>query len=197
MAGFQKRHPDISLRIPTPLNNVRARMLNKEVTNKYFNDLNEGLSQPKLKTESKRIWNIDETNVSLTHKPSRVLAECSQRNVPGRVGNSRDGVSVLACINAAGEVILPMVIVKGLTEKSLNAYNVVEGPQGCKYTYQKKAWMEDVLGVTWFKDHFLKHCGPERPQIIILDSHSSHETLKSLVTTTSHFLRCRRTQHNI
>lgn len=85
MAGFQKRHPDISLRIPTPLNyiNVRARMLNKEVTNKYFNDLNEVLSQLKLKTEPKRIWNIDETNVSLTHKPSRVLAECSQRNVPG------------------------------------------------------------------------------------------------------------------
>lgn len=69
MAGFQKRHPDLSLRIPTPLNNVRARMLNKEVTNKYFNDLNEGLSQLKLKTEPKRIWNIDETNVSLTHKP--------------------------------------------------------------------------------------------------------------------------------
>lgn len=109
-----------------------------------------------LKTEPKRIWNIDETNMSLTHKPSRVLAECGQRNVPGRVGNSRDGVSVLACINAAGEdIIPPMVIVKGLTEKSLKAYNVAEGPQGCKYTYQKKAWMEDVLGVTWFKDHAL------------------------------------------
>lgn len=40
-------------------------MLNKEVTNKYFNDLNEVLSQLKLKTEPKRIWNIDETNVSL------------------------------------------------------------------------------------------------------------------------------------
>lgn len=65
MAGFQKSHPDISLRILTPLNNVRARMLNKEVTNKYFNDLNEVLSQLKLKTEPKRIWNIDETNVSL------------------------------------------------------------------------------------------------------------------------------------
>ncbi|KAJ8309096.1 hypothetical protein KUTeg_013970 [Tegillarca granosa] len=43
-------------------------------------------------------------------------------------------------------------------------------PLGAKYTYQKKAWMEDILGVSWFKDHFLKHCGPERPQIIILDS---------------------------
>ena len=37
--------------------------------------------------------------------------------------------------------------------------------------------MEDILGVTWFKDHFLRYCGSERPQMIILDSHSSHETI--------------------
>jgi hypothetical protein len=84
---------------------------------------------------------------------------------------------VLAYVNAADQDIPPIVIVKGLTEKSLNAYNVAEGLAGTKYTYQRKAWKEDVLGVTWFKNHFLKHCGPERPQIIILDSHSSHETL--------------------
>lgn len=74
MAGIQKRNPDISLHTPTPLNNLRARMVNKEVTNKYFYDLNGVLSQLKLKTEPKKISNIDETNVSLTHKPSRVLA---------------------------------------------------------------------------------------------------------------------------
>lgn len=38
----------------------------------------------------------------------------------------------------AGEDIPPMVIVKGLAEKSLNAYNVAEGPPGCKYTYQRR-----------------------------------------------------------
>ncbi|KAJ8300593.1 LOW QUALITY PROTEIN: hypothetical protein KUTeg_022112 [Tegillarca granosa] len=106
-----------------------------------------------------------------------ILAEVGQRNVPGRVGNCRDGVTVLACINAAEDDIPPLVIVKGLTEKAVKAYNVVEGPVGTKYTYQKKAWMEDILGVSWFKDHFLAHCGRERPQIIILDSHSSHETV--------------------
>ncbi|XP_033725586.1 uncharacterized protein LOC117315461 [Pecten maximus] len=177
LEGFSKRHPDVSLRSPTPLNNVRARMLNLEVTRKYFHSLNQTLISLNLHQKPKAIWNIDETNVSLTHKPSKVLAELGQRNVPGRVGNCRDGVTVLACINAAGEDIPPLVIVKGLTEKALRAYNVSESPNGTKFTYQKKAWMEDVLGVQWFENHFLKHCGPERPQLIILDSHSSHETL--------------------
>ena len=115
--------------------------------------------------------------MSLTHKPCKVLADVGQRNVPGRVGNSRDGVTVLACINAAGRDIPPLVIIKGLTEKSLRSYGVESGPPGMSYTYQKKAWMEDLLGLKWFEDHFLKHCGPERPQLILLDSHSSHETL--------------------
>ncbi|KAJ8301817.1 hypothetical protein KUTeg_020804 [Tegillarca granosa] len=83
----------------------------------------------------------------------------------------------MTCVNAAGDDIPALIIVKGLTEKALRAYNISEGPVGAKYRYQKKARMEDVLGVSWFQDHFLKHCGPECPQIIILNSHSSHETL--------------------
>lgn len=175
--GFRKRNPDIVFRSPTPLNNVRARMLNPEVTKKYFAGLEKTLTELNLMDKPKQIWNIDETNVSLTHKPSRILAEVGQKNVPGRVGNCRDGVTALACINASGCDIPPLVIVKGLTEKAVHAYNVREGPTGTKYTFQKKAWMEDLLGISWFNDHFLKHCGPERPQLIILDSHSSHETL--------------------
>lgn len=174
MAGFQKRHTDKSLRTSTPLNYVRTRMLKKIITNAYFNDLNDVLNS--IQIEPKRIWNIYETIASLTHKPSRVLAECCQRKVPGRVGNSRDGVSVLACINAEGEDIPPMVIVKRLTESSLNAYNLAEGPPECKYIYQKNAWIKDVFGVAWFKDPFLLHCGLKTPKSSFLTV-SFHDTL--------------------
>lgn len=51
------------------------------------------------------------------------------------------------------------------------------GVPGTIYTYQQRACMEDALGDIWFQEHFLKSCGPERPQLILLDSHSSHETL--------------------
>lgn len=99
------------------------------------------------------------------------------KNIPGRVGNDRGRVSVLACVNAAGHAIPPMAVVRGKTPRSLSAYNTNMGVPGAVYTYQEKAWMSDELGERWFENHFLNHCGPERPQMIILDSHSSHETL--------------------
>lgn len=169
--------PDISLRQPTAVTSVRAKCLNKIVTEKYFQELTQVIQNLNLGKRPDLIRNIDETNVPLTHKPSKMLAKKGERNIPARVGNCRENVSVLACINSAGQEVPPMAIVRGKTEKVLQAYNTAEGVLGCKYTYKERAWMEDALGELWFRDHFLKSCGPDRPQLILLDSHSSHETL--------------------
>lgn len=135
-------------------------MLNPVKVTEYF------LDQLEIKDIPSRIWNMDETSVPLTHKPERVLAETESKNIPGRVGDCRESLSVLGCINAAGSSIPPIVIVRGKTPKSLNAFNVSEGVPNTNYTYQDTAWMEDVLSETWFREHFLQFCGPERPQII-------------------------------
>ena len=37
--------------------------------------------------------------------------------------------------------------------------------------------MIDILGEEWFQRIFLPNCGPERPQLLLLDSHSSHEVI--------------------
>jgi hypothetical protein len=37
--------------------------------------------------------------------------------------------------------------------------------------------MDDRIGERWFKEIFLKQCGTGRPQVLILDEHSSHESL--------------------
>ncbi|CAG2198780.1 unnamed protein product [Mytilus edulis] len=177
LSGFLSRHQDLSLRSPLALQTVRSKMLNPVKVNAYFRDLESFLVNLGIQDMPSRIWNMDETSVPLTHKPERVLAETGSKNIPGRVGDCRESLSVLGCINAAGQNIPPMVIVRGKTSKSLNAFNVSEGVPETKYTYQERAWMEDVLSETWFRDHFLRFCGPERPQIILLDSHSSHETL--------------------
>ena len=177
LIGFMGRHPEISLRTPVPLTTVRARMLNRDVTAKYFADLGVILNQNRFSDNPGLIWNMDEKSVKLSHKPARVLAAKGERNVPSRVGNTRETVSVLAAVNAAGRSIPPMFIVKGKTHKSLNAYNIKEGPSGAVWTYQEKGYMEDILGGMWFEDHFLKVIGDERPQLLLMDGHSSHETL--------------------
>lgn len=173
-----KRHPDLSLRSPTPLSTVRARMLNHVVADKYYNTLEQIL----VDSKPFKVWNMDETSSPLMHKPTKVIAACGAKNIPGRVGNCRDNISVLCCIESNGGDIPPMCIVRGKTVKCLNAYDTSRGPNHAVYTYQAKAWMEDVLGVFWFQNHFLRFCGPERPQLMILDSHSSHETLGLIQT---------------
>ena len=174
--GFIKRN-GISLRSQVALSTVRSRMLNTTVTEKYFSALSDTVSALDLTDKPNCIWNMDETSVSLTHKPTRVFASKGTRNVPGRVGNSRESITVTACINAAGGDVPPMVIVKGKTRKSLNGFNVQEGPFNTKWTYQTKGWMEESLGTEWFNHVFVPNIGTARPQLLSLDSHSSHETL--------------------
>ena len=176
LSGFLKRH-SITLRCQTALSTVRGRMLNETVIQKYFDDLQGVIESLNLQNSPEQIWNMDESSLSLTHKPTKVYAEKSARNIPGRVGNNRETVTITACVNAAGNDIPPMIIVKGKTRKSLHAYNLKSGPVGAKYTYQEKGWMENSLGKEWFDGVFLEHCGTKRPQLLILDSHSSHETL--------------------
>ena len=122
-----KKTPGSNYKVPTVLSTVRARMLNPTVTEKYFLELSNTLVSLGIKDIPVRIWNIDETSVPLLHKPTKIIAEKGIKNNPGRVGNSRDNVSVLACINAERGEIPPMIIVKGKTYKSLHGYNTKDG----------------------------------------------------------------------
>ncbi|OWF49329.1 Pogo transposable element with KRAB domain [Mizuhopecten yessoensis] len=83
----------------------------------------------------------------------------------------------MACVNAAGTSMPPMLIVKGKIRKSLFGYNTAASPQDSVWTYHERAWMNEELGEEWFRNVFLRHCGQERPQLLILDGHGSHETL--------------------
>ena len=73
-----------------------------------------------------------------------------------------------------------MFVVKGKTSRSLHGLNTEVAPEGCMWAYQEKGWMNDALGEVWFREIFLKNCGDARPQLLILDGHSSHETLAIL-----------------
>ena len=127
-----------------------------------------------------RIWNCDETGKQLEHTPARVVALKGTRNVVGRTSNDRSHITIMACVNAAGERMPPRVIVKGKTSKSLFGYNTAAAPPNTVWSYQEKARMNEELCEKWFRKVFLQHCGPERPQLLILDGHGSHETLELL-----------------
>ncbi|XP_021339753.1 uncharacterized protein LOC110440970 [Mizuhopecten yessoensis] len=178
--GVKKRHPELSIRRPEKLAASRARMLNPTVVSKYMASLGELIASLNLSNKPQSIWNYDETGRSFEHSPVRVIAEKSSKNVVGRTGNNRTNVSIMACVNAAGRSMSPMFVVKGKTNLSIHGFNTAAAPSGTKWTHQDNGWMTDKIGEEWFRDVFLRECGDERPQILILDGHSSHESLAIL-----------------
>ncbi|XP_069136723.1 uncharacterized protein [Argopecten irradians] len=83
----------------------------------------------------------------------------------------------MACVNASGERMPPMLVVRGKTTKSLYGFNCDEAPPNTVWTYQECAWMNDEAAENSFENVFLKNCGPERPQLLLLDGHGSHESI--------------------
>ena len=63
----------------------------------------------------------------MLHHPVKVVAERGVRNMPGRVSDSKESISVVACINAAGQEVPPLCIVRGKTERVLRAYKHIRG----------------------------------------------------------------------
>lgn len=174
--GLRKRHPTLSIKKPLKLSVVRSRMLNSTVVDSYFETLNKVITDLNLSSKPEAIWNADETGFQMEHQPASVCARRGAK-VPGRTSNSRESISTLLCVNAQGGFMPPMVVVRGKTKRCLQSWGVEDAPAGTVFTYQARAWMDDILGEEWFHKVFLANCGPHRPQLLILDSHSSHEVI--------------------
>lgn len=175
--GVKKRHPELVIRKPEKLSTVRARMLNLEVINKYFDELENVIHALNLAQQPSHIWNADETGFNFEHSPVSVVAEKGERSVTSKTSNRSTNLTAMACVNANGDRMPPMLIVKGKTHRCLHTFNTAEAPEGTVWTYQKSGWITDSIGEQWFDQVFLPNCGPDRPQLLILDGHASHETL--------------------
>ena len=84
---------------------------------------------------------------------------------------------LIACGNAAGTVLPPMLIFKG---ERLNHEWTDGEVLNTLYGMSENGWIDQELLFDWLKDLFLKHIPPERPVILVMDGHSSHYTPEAL-----------------
>ena len=105
--GFQRRHPNLTIRSPQALAYNRAICANRETVDEFFDKLGSVYGQLNLNTKPMLIYNCDETVV---HKPGKVIAELGHRNVYA-VTSAEQGKThtVLSCVSASGYVP-PMII---------------------------------------------------------------------------------------
>lgn len=172
LAGFRKRHPDLSLRVPESTSAARARAFNKPVVSKFFGLLKE-LFQ-KYNFPPHRVFNVDETSVStVPGKNSKTFAKKGRKQV-ARVTSAERGVSATAviCTSAGGVFVPPMII---FSRKRMKPELKDGAPPGTIFGCNESGWMKLDMFEQWF-DHFLHITKPskEEPILLILDGHLTH-----------------------
>ena len=177
--GLKRRHPDLVSRKPEATSAHRLKPVSAAVINSYTDSLK--VAMVKIGSDPRCVWNMDETNVRMEHRPQQVYARKGSKTVRGRISNSRESVTLVACANGAGEYIPPMMLVKGKTHRAMDSWRQDEGPNDAVWRFQANAYMTEQLGEDWFRDVFLPNCGEKRPQLLILDGHKSHTSLGLLI----------------
>ena len=179
--GVRRRHPDLVIRKPEKLASTRARMMNREVINKYFNDLRTIVDGLNIQDKPHLTWNCDEMGKNFEHDPVWIVAEKGVKICLSKTSSKSNNMTIMACVNASGRRMPPMFITKGKTSRSLHGFNTSSAPVGTRWCYQQNGWIDDGIGEKWFTEVFLEYCGAERPHLLILDGHSSHESLDILM----------------
>ena len=114
--------------------------------------LEDTLKQHDLQNSPSQIYNVDETGIPLDPKAPKILV-CKGIKKPRYQSPGRKGqITVVACDNAAGNVLLPLIIFD--TKKVQPAWTKDEVP-GSKYGTSDKGWITTELFESWFNDLFL------------------------------------------
>ena len=99
------------------------------------------------------------------------MTQRGTKKVPYQSSGRKGQITVVACANAAGQTIPPMVIYDA---KKLNhAWTANEVP-GTRYGLSAKGWVTTDLFEEWLMEHFLEFAVCGRPLLLLLDGHSTH-----------------------
>lgn len=133
------------------------------------------------------IYNADETGLNWKVLPRMSFAYCQEGEGVLGCKISKERVTIMACANASGTHKLPILLIE--KEKKPQCFkNITSLP--VTYAAQKRAWMDSILFLDWFKNNFIKNVKKWRHDrnktgkvLLLLDSappHQSAEVLNSI-----------------
>ena len=122
------------------------------------------------------IYNVDETGISVVHKPGRVVCELGHSNVYALTSVERGKThTVLSCVSASGQILPPMMV---YPRKKSVPDTLKEGAvPGTLFTSSESGWINTELYLEWF-EFFLRHIPSTRPILLIQDGHTSHTSIE-------------------
>ena len=173
--GFRSRHPRLTLRSAQSLSHSRAYSASKETVSDYFAKLGAVCAKLNLLTKPMQVYNMDETGVSIVHKPGRVLTQLGRRNV-WAITSAEKGKThtILACVSASGNALPPFMI---YPRKRMPDYLKVGAVPGTAFHCSDSGWVNSELFYKWL-EFFIKSIPPSRPVLLLLDGHASHVSIE-------------------
>ena len=173
--GFKSRHPRLTLRCTQPLSHARASSANCEIISDYFAKLGAVCAKLNLLSKPMQIYNMDETGVTVIHKPGKVVTEVGRRNVwaitSGEKGKTH---TILTCVSASGSALPPFLI---YPRKRITDSLKVGAVAGTTFHCSDTGWVNAELFFKWLH-FFVQSIPPSRPVLLILDGHSSHISIE-------------------
>ena len=168
---FVERWPKVCLRKGDALAIPRAKAITNSNIAQYYELQKKTLEEHYLMGYPSRIYNMDESGMPLDHKPPKVVARKGMKKVHCRTSGNKAQITVLACSNAAGSVIPPMVIFEG---QRFNPEWSKGEVTDTLYGMSDKGWTDQELFYYWMTELFVKQIPPARPVMLLVDGHSSH-----------------------
>ena len=170
---FLKRQSDLSLRQGDSTAHVRMDAMNQETMDHYFSLLHDTLTTHDLLDKPAQIYNVDESGVPLNPRPPKIVSAKGRetKKVRYRSSSRKGQITVVACANAVGQAIPPMVIYDAA---KLNPAWTKDEVPGTKYGLSPNGWINTDLFEGWFMEHFIENAVSARPLFLLLDGHSTH-----------------------
>ena len=145
--------------------------MNEDTLKQYFSLLEDTLKENDLINSPTKLYNVDETGIPLDPKTPRIVTVKGTRKVRYQSTGRKGQITVVACGNAAGQVIPPLIIFDAKNIRQAWMKNEVPGTM---YGSSDKGWINTDLFESWFYEHFLPNAIDDRPLLLLLDGHSSH-----------------------
>jgi hypothetical protein len=167
---FLERQSDLSLRQGDSTAHVRMDATNKETMDQYFSLLHETLVTHKICDKPAQIYNVDESGVPFNPRPPKIVSAKGRqtKKVRYRTSGRKGQITIVACANAAGQAIPPMVI---FDAAKLNPARTKDEVPGTKYGVSSNGWINTDLFEGWFVEHFIENAVSARPLLLLLDGH--------------------------
>ncbi|XP_046378017.2 MFS-type transporter clz9-like [Haliotis rufescens] len=172
--GLMGRWPELKLRRPRGLSQLRATATSEESINKYFSQLEAVLDKYDLKSSPELIYNVDEKGINLTHSSPQIVGSADE--VPIEICPEKSStVTVLGCGNALGQKIPPFFIFPGSRMRD----DLLDGSTvGTFGTVSETGWSSTDIFQRWLTGHFMKYAkvGGNKKTLLLYDGHRSHIT---------------------